>query len=216
MRRDEECQPVSVKELALSLPEADWQTIAWREGACETLSSRFARVRVRAAHRDYNLTAPRPGEWLVIEWPQEEAEPAKYWLSTLPQDIDFATLVDITKLRWRIERDYLDLKQEIGIGHYEGRGWRGFHRHATLCIAAYAFLISERETIPPSGGCSAGGRKKASLPKGYRPRGCAAQAGEAHPELHRHAQAKDCRGPGAKPAAMPLLRRGLSNVVMTQ
>jgi hypothetical protein len=87
----------------------------------------------------------------------------------------------MTKLRWRIERDYLDLKQEIGIGHYEGRGWRGFHHHATLCIAAYAFLISERETIPPSGCRTAGQRKKACLPESYKPRGHAAQAREAHP-----------------------------------
>ena len=142
MRRDEGHEPMSVKDLALKLPESDWKTISWREGSCEILSSRFARVRVRPAHRDYNLTAPRAEEWLVIEWPEAEAEPAKYWLSTLPQDISFASLVDRTKLRWRIERDYLDLKQEIGIGHYEGRGWRGFHHHATLCIAAYAFLIS--------------------------------------------------------------------------
>ena len=68
-----------------------------------------------------------------------------------PKTIAFAGLVDIAKLRWRIERDYQELKQELGLGHYEGRGWRGFHHHATLCIAAYGFLISERETIPPSG-----------------------------------------------------------------
>ena len=71
------------------------------------------------------------------------------WLSTLPRGIAFRDLVDITKLRWRIERDYQELKQEVGLGHFEGRGWRGFHHHATLCIAAYGFLISERETIPP-------------------------------------------------------------------
>jgi hypothetical protein len=71
-------------------------------------------------------------------------------LSTLPADIGFDKLVDMTKLRWRIERDYRELKQELGLGHYEGRGWRGFHHHATLCIAAYGFLVSERETIPPS------------------------------------------------------------------
>ena len=181
MRREGEHRPLSVKNLALGLPEADWKTITWREGACEPLSSRFARVRVRPAHRDYDLTAPRPEEWLLIEWPEGEAEPAKYWFSTLQQDIDFASLVDITKLRWRIERDYLDLKQEIGIGHYEGRGWRGFHHHATLCIAAYAFLISERETIPPSGCRAAGRREKACLPESYKPRGHAAQARETHP-----------------------------------
>ena len=216
MRRDEEHQPVSAKEIALSLPPGAWQTITWRQGACEALSSRFARARVRAAHRDYNLTQARLEEWLVIEWPKGEAEPIKYWLSTLPQDIDFTSLVDITKLRWRIERDYLDLKQEIGIGHYEGRGWRGFHHHATLCIAAYAFLISERETIPPSGSRSATGRKKASLPEGYRPRGHAAQTGEAHPKLHRDAQTQNRHGLGENLAAMPLLRSELSNEVVTQ
>jgi SRSO17 transposase len=216
LRRDKEHQPISVKELALGLPGSDWKTVAWRQGACETLSSRFARLHVRPAHRDYNLTAPKPEEWLLIEWPEGEAEPAKYWLSTLPQDTNFASLVDTAKLRWRIERDYLDLKQEIGIGHYEGRGWRGFHHHATLCIAAYAFLISERETIPPSATRAARGREKAVLPKSYRPRGYAAQAGEAHPELHRNAQAKDRSRLGQKPAAMPLLRRELPNEVVTQ
>lgn len=220
LRRNKEHRPAPVKELALSLPESAFETIAWREGACETLSSRFARVRVCPAHRDYNLTAPRPEEWLLIEWPQGEAEPTKYWLSTLPQTIGFAALVDTAKLRWRIERDYLDLKQEIGIGHYEGRGWRGFHHHATLCIAAYAFLILERETIPPSGSPSARKREKASIPKGYRPRGHAAQAGEAYTELHRDTQTKDRRGLGQKPATMSMLwqheKSNLSVKLVTQ
>jgi SRSO17 transposase len=207
IRRDGEHQPVPVKELALSLPPSAFETIAWREGACETLSSRFARVRVCPAHRDYNLAAPRPEEWLLIEWPEAEAEPTKYWLSTLPQTTGFASLVDRAKLRWRIERDYLDLKQEIGIGHYEGRGWRGFHHHATLCIAAYAFLISERETIPPSGSPSARQREKPAIPEGYRPRGHPHQAGEAHPKLHRNAETQDRRGLGQSPAAMSMLRQ---------
>jgi len=216
MRRDEEHRPLSVKELALGLPESDWETITWREGACEPLSSRFARVRVRPAHRDYDLTAPRPEEWLLIEWPEREAEPAKYWFSTLPEDIDFTSLVGITKLRWRIERDYLDLKQEIGIGHYEGRGWRGFHHHATLCIAAYAFLISERDTIPPSGLRSAREGKKASLPESYKPRGHAAEAGKAHPNFNCNAQTQDRRRFGENPAAMSVLRPELSKTVVTQ
>jgi SRSO17 transposase len=207
MRRDSEHRPLSVKELALSLPPSAFETIAWREGACEPLSSRFARVRVCPAHRDYNLTAPRPEEWLLIEWPEGEPEPTKYWLSTLPQTIGFASLIDTAKLRWRIERDYLDLKQEIGIGHYEGRGWRGFHHHATLCIAAYAFLISERETIPPSRSRAAGQREKAGIPEGYRPRGHAAQAGEAHTELHCNAQTQNRRRLGQSPAAMSMLRQ---------
>jgi SRSO17 transposase len=221
MRRDETHKPVPVKELALSLPQSAWQTIAWREGSCETLVSRFARVRVRPAREDNELTAPRPEEWLLIEWPGDEAEPSKYWLSTLPQDIDFASLVDTAKLRWRIERDYLDLKQEIGIGHYEGRGWRGFHHHATLCIAAYAFLISERQTIPPSGRGSAAGSQKPAFSAGYRPRGRAPQAGAARAGLYRDPQAQDRRSPGQKPAAMSMLWKGeaeigCSTAVVTQ
>jgi hypothetical protein len=150
------------------------------------LSSRFARVRVRVAHRDYNLTDSRPEEWLLIEWPVGEDEPTKYWLSTLPQDITFKALVDLTKLRWRIERDYQELKQEVGLGHFEGRGWRGFHHHATLCIAAYGFLVSERETIPPSGSRSDWPFKDLAVPNSYRPRGSAAANRTPHPELDRN------------------------------
>ena len=155
MRRDAENHPVSVKALALDLPQARWQTISWREGSTGALTSRFARVRVRAAHRDEWRTEPRDEEWLLIEWPEGEAEPAKYWLATLPPDMPFERLVDLAKLRWRIERDYQELKQELGLGHYEGRGWRGFHHHATLCIAAYAFLIAERARLFPSAAGSA-------------------------------------------------------------
>jgi SRSO17 transposase len=86
---------------------------------------------------------------LLIEWPDGETAPTKYWLSNIAATISFPRLVDITKLRWHIERDYQELKQEIGLGHYEGRGWRGFHHHGTLCIAAHGFLISERETLVP-------------------------------------------------------------------
>lgn len=176
IRRDAKHQPVSVKQLALSLPKRAWRTIAWREGTAELLSSRFARVRVRAAHRDYNLTESRPEEWLLIEWPKGEDAPTKYWFATLPPDIAFRSLVDITKLRWRIERDYQELKQEVGLGHFEGRGWRGFHHHATLCIAAYGFLISEREAVPPCGSHSTTLFPQPVVPDGYRPRGSALAA----------------------------------------
>ena len=176
IRRDGKHQPISVKKLALGLPTRTWRTITWREGTTEQLSSRFARVRVGVAHRDYNLTASRPEEWLLIEWPKSEKEPIKYWLSTLPANISFRDLVDTAKLRWRIERDYQDLKQEVGLGHFEGRGWRGFHHHATLCIAAYGFLVSERETIPPCGPRSSRLFKKLAVPDSYRPRGSAIAA----------------------------------------
>jgi SRSO17 transposase len=151
MRRDGEHQPTSVKALALALEPEAWTEVGWREGAADRLTSRFARVRVRAAHRDYWLNEPRPPEWLLIEWPEGEREPTKYWFSTLPEDIGFARLVELAKLRWRIERDYQELKQELGLGHYEGRGWRGFHRHASLCMATYGFLVAERVRIPPLG-----------------------------------------------------------------
>jgi SRSO17 transposase len=174
-RRPGEPYLTSAKELALSLPGKAWRIIKWREGAADWLSSRFARMRVRVAHR-HAPAESQAEEWLLIEWPEGEKEPTKYWLSTLPGDISFRKLVDITKLRWRIERDYQELKQEVGLGHYEGRGWRGFHHHATLCIAAYGFLISERETIPPSGSPSASFLPQPAVPDGYRPRGSAIAA----------------------------------------
>ncbi len=206
LRRGAGHRPVSVKELALSLSKRSWRTIEWREGSAEPLVSRFARVRVRVAHRDDQRADLRPQEWLLIEWPKGETEPTKYWLSTLSADIAFDRLVDLAKLRWRIERDYQELKQEVGLGHFEGRGWRGFHHHATLCIAAYGFLISERETIPPSGDRSTRLFPAAALSAGYRPRGSAAAARASHPELHRnHASPPHCRsGPNATAMSMLL------------
>jgi SRSO17 transposase len=138
--RDETHTPISVKALAESLPRSSYRTLTWREGTNTQLRSRFARVRVRAAHAN----RPRQEEWLLIEWPKGEAEPTRYFLSTLPEDISFKALVATVKMRWRIERDYRELKQEVGLGHYEGRNWRGFHHHASLCIAAYGFLMLER------------------------------------------------------------------------
>ncbi len=167
-RRDEP-DLVWVKEVALGLPNKAWRRIKWREGSADWLSSRFARLRVRVGHR-HRRPDDCPQEWLLIEWPKGEKEPTKYWLSTLPERISFRRLVDLAKLRWRIERDYQELKQEVGLGHYEGRGWRGFHHHATLCIAAYGFLISERETIPPSATRRAALFAQLALPQGYRPR----------------------------------------------
>jgi SRSO17 transposase len=121
-RRDEP-DLISAKRLARDLPQDAWRTIRWREGSAEWLSSRFARVRVRVGHSQLKPELISQ-EWLLIEWPEGEAEPTKYWLSTLPADIGLRELVDLAKLRWRIERDYLELKQEVGLGHFEGRGWR--------------------------------------------------------------------------------------------
>ena len=144
LRRDETQQPVSVKALALSLEPSAWRKLTWREGTNTKLSSRFAALRVRAAHRDTLRDTPRDEEWLLVEWPKGEPEPTKYFLSTMPADISRKALVAAVKIRWRIERDYQELKQEFGLDNFEGRNWRGFHHHATLCIAAYGFLIGER------------------------------------------------------------------------
>ena len=197
-------QRMSVKDLALSLPKHAWRTITWREGTAERLRSRFARVRVRTA--PIRRAAERAEETLLIEWPEGEAEPTKYWLSTLDQNISFRDLVDIAKMRWRIERDYQDLKQEIGLGHYEGRGWPGFHHHGTLCIAAYGFLISERETIPPSGPRSSRMLTKPAIPSGYRPRGAPAPASASRPQLDRDRSSQIGRRDRANVATVPVLR----------
>jgi hypothetical protein len=164
-------------------------------------------VRVRIARRDFNRSEPWPEEWLLIEWPKGEKEPTKYWLSNLPPDIGFARLVDIAKLRWRIERDYQELKQETGLDHFEGRGWRGFHHHATLCIATYGFLISERETIPPSGPRSFTPFKKSPLPERYQPRGSAAQDRTSYPKLDRHDATAPGRCAHQPPTTMSVLHR---------
>jgi SRSO17 transposase len=101
---------------------------------------------------------------MAAEWPEGEKEPTKYWLSALPNDISFHRLVDYAKLRWLIERDYEELKQEVGPGDFEGRGWRGFHHHATLSIAVYGFLISEREAFPPQDLLPKGSSKNLPFP----------------------------------------------------
>ncbi len=182
VRRDADHAPVSAKKFAVSLPRRSWRTVKWREGSNDTLSSRFAAVRVRPASRDWKRSKPHPPEWLIIEWPKGEKEPAKYWLSTLPNDIAIKVLVDTIKLRWRIERDYEELKSELGLAHFEGRGWRGFHHHATLCIAAYGFLIRERAEIPPS---AVGRRQTPRLSDRPRPRGAANPTRASRRELDR-------------------------------
>lgn len=147
--RETDQRPLTEKDLALVLPDQAWKTVTWRPGTKHKLSSRFAAVRVRPAYRDPHRTEPYPEQWLLMEWPPKEIEPAKYWLSTLPANTKLTALVRVVKHRWIIERDYEELKQEVGVGHYEGRGWRGFHHHATLCIAAYGFLVIERTRISP-------------------------------------------------------------------
>ncbi len=198
--------PPSVKQLAQELKPQDWQTISWREGTNAPLSGRFAAVRVHCAHRYQKQSQLPRAEWLVIEWPQDEDEPAKYWLSTLPAQSSLTQLVCALKTRWYIERDYQELKQEIGLGHFEGRGWTGFHHHATLCIAAYGFLVAERARIPPSGHKRQNlSFQKSAFPQGYQPRGTADQDTASCAKFHQHSGDPYLSRHGAKPIAMSML-----------
>jgi len=182
LRRGPGQQPLAVAELAQQLPARAWRTVRWRAGSQGPLQSRFAAVRVRAAHRDHKRRAPREEEWLLVEWPAGEPEPTKYWLANLPAQTALRQLVRVVKLRWRIERDYEELKDELGLDHYEGRNWRGFHHHAALCIAAYAFLVVERARFSPRWSDPPAGQpptfiKAPALPAGFRPRGAATADG---------------------------------------
>ncbi len=172
-------QPVLAKDLAAALAPKDWQTVPWRDGTKKKLQSRFAAVRVRPANRDYERSEPLPEQWLLIEWPEDEAQPTKYWLGSLAADTRLTALVATAKQRWIIERDYEELKQELGLGHYEGGGWRGLYHHATLCIAACGFLIAERSRFSPS---ARAGQLQLALPEvppDWKPRGASAKSSPA-------------------------------------
>ena len=206
LRRGGDDAPVEqVQHLVAQLDDQAWQTVTWREGVAEPLSSRFVALRVRPASGDHRRDQPRAEHWLIAEWPENEDQPSKYWFSNLPAGTALERLVYLAKLRWLIERDYLELKQQLGLGHYEGRGWPGFHHHAALCIAAYGFLIAERAAIPPSRAKTARLVEAVELPDGHRPRGSPA----AHPTpcapFHRHIAKTHRTPPRQKPAKVPLL-----------
>jgi SRSO17 transposase len=177
-RRTDKRQPVNVKTLAHGLPVSAFQNISWRQGTNERLTGRFAALRVRCAGGNIGKVRLLPQQWLLIEWPADQAEPEKYYLSTLPETTALNDLVRAAHMRWRIERDYQDLKQDLGLGHYEGRGWRGFHHHASLSIAAYGFLMAQRL----KSGTDAGSKKNFAerqvpvVPKDYIPRGSPTRA----------------------------------------
>jgi SRSO17 transposase len=166
--------PLQAKELAMQLPSRRFRTITWREGTNGALSSRFAAIRVHCASREAQPAGAAEEQWLLIEWPKGEVEPSKYFLSTVSADTPTKELVRLAKLRWRIERDYQELKQELGLGHFEGRSWRGFHHHATLCIATYGFLVTERLAVQKKTPAHRIPGKMPALPKGFRPRGAPA------------------------------------------
>ena len=201
VKRDARHKPLSVLQVARALPPPSWRTVSWRDGTRGRLSSRFARLRVRAA----NGNLARNEEWLLIEWPHDEAEPRHYWLSTLPDNSSFTRLAFNAMGRWMIERDYEELKSELGLSHYEGRNWRGFHHHATLCIAAYGFLMLERLR----GKKNSARLQTPAIPKGFRPRGALSEAAPQS-ALHRLPALRSRQSHRAHPSSVPLLRQDLA------
>ncbi len=172
-QRGKDIQPTTAQQLILVEGEARFEVVRWREGSNRALESRFLALRVRPSHRDYWRSEPYPECWLVAEWPEGEVEATKYWLSNLAADMALKDLVQHAKRRWMIERDYEELKQELGLGHYEGRGWRGFHHHAALVIAAYGFLVKERSLFSPSARSGTIAIATRNRTQDYRPRGAA-------------------------------------------
>ena len=217
-RRSGRRQPLSVSALAQSLSPPAWQRVSWREGSNQQLSGRFAAVRVRHAGGNMGRARLWPSQWLLIEWPDHEPEPTKYWLSTLPEDSAINDLVAAAKMRWRIERDYLELKQELGLGHYEGRSWRGFHHHASLTIAAYAFLVAEQLTAGKRSGAKKNfiERQVPGLPAGYIARGSPARTA-THAQFHRNATSSAQHSAGSRRSSLSVLRpRKRKTTLVTQ
>jgi SRSO17 transposase len=146
---DSKYEPISIDALVRSLPKFSFRRVSWREGSRGRQSSKFACVRVRPAELHTKGRAPDEEHWLICEWPEGEPSPTKFQLSSLPASTSLRELIRLMKLRWRVERDYQELKGEIGLDHFEGRTWRGFHHHVTLCSAAHAFLALRRALFPP-------------------------------------------------------------------
>jgi SRSO17 transposase len=134
-------RPVSVKEAAQRAE--GWERIRWREGSKGWLESRFWASRVRASHGFHEGREPGKEIWLLVEWPEETAEPTKYFFCDLPADYSLRRLVRVAKARWKIEQDYQQLKEELGLDHYEGRSWNGWHHHVPLVMLAHSFLTLE-------------------------------------------------------------------------
>jgi SRSO17 transposase len=142
-------KPLSVVELATSSGRGKLKELTWREGARGPQRSCFGALRVRTANRHTSGKAPGEEVWLVWAWPKNASKPAKFWLSNLPATTSLKRLVYLAKLRWRVERDYQEMKGEVGLDHYEGRTWRGWHHHTTLVALAHAFLTLQRVLSPP-------------------------------------------------------------------
>ncbi len=133
----------SALESARALGDEAWTEIVWREGTKGPLKGRFAATRVQPSRERVNGKEPEPISWLLIEWPHEAEEPTKYWLSNLPQETSLRELVYWAKIRWWVEQNYQQLKDDLGLDHFEGRSWTGWHHHITLTMIAFAFLVLE-------------------------------------------------------------------------
>lgn len=138
-------EPTALHAMALSLPSGQWKAVTWRQGTRGPQRSRFAACRVQPAHGHAHDRPEWESVWLLIEWPSDAQAPTKYWFSNLPEEVSLRRLVRLAKLRWRVEQNYQQLKEELGLDHYEGRGWQGWHHHVTLVCLAYAFLLLERQ-----------------------------------------------------------------------
>ena len=139
--RDGEHAPVSVAELALCQTRAALSEVTWQNGSGPQRRGHFAALRLQPASGHCQGLAPEPEQWLIWEWPEGAERPEHYWLSTLPKDTPLERLVYLAKLRWRVERDYQEMKSEVGLDHYEGRTWNGLHHHLALCSVAHGFLV---------------------------------------------------------------------------
>jgi SRSO17 transposase len=153
-----DAEPLKISAMAKQLGREAYSTVRWREGSRGKQSSHFIAWWVQSAEncRKSRGRVPTEPQWLLCEWPDGEEEPTKFWLAAFPRNTSLAALVRLAKLRWRVERDYQELKQEIGLDHYEGRTWRGFHHHATLCAVAHGFLALRRALFPPEEEVDAG------------------------------------------------------------
>jgi len=146
--RDAASKPLQIAKLVEGIPRAHYKTVSWRSGSRGQMSSKFLFYRVRSAERHTKGRPPSDEQWLICEWPSAEKGP-KFHFSDLPASTNIKELVRIAKLRWRVERDYQEMKGELGLDHFEGRTWRGFHHHATLCALAHGFLALRRALFPP-------------------------------------------------------------------
>lgn len=145
-------KPIAIAPLAKGLGRKAYRKVTWRRGSRGKMFSYFAAVRIRSAHGHAKGNPPGEEQWLLCEWPKNEKAPTKFYFSTQPASCSLKELVRTAKLRWRVERDYQDMKQEVGLDQFEGRMWRGFHHHAALCAAAHAFLALRRALFPPEEG----------------------------------------------------------------